>query len=107
MTTITARKAAIRISSRRQKPSIARFIRGRYLRDQVGHHRAAPFDVALRSHVALEDRREGVLVADVEVAERGDRHVHVERLEPRAEAALGLPARDNAAQQLEALKLTE
>jgi hypothetical protein len=57
--------------------------------------------VALPAHVVLEEGAERVLVGDVEHAERGDRHVDVDRLDVAAERALGLAARDHLAEQVD------
>ena len=40
-------------------------------------------------------------LADVEYAERGDCHVHLERSTPLAKGAASLAARDDAAQQVD------
>src|SRR6186713_1509022 len=48
--------------------------------DHVGHHPAASAEVPLGAHGPLEDGAERELVGDVEHAERGDRHVGVDRI---------------------------
>src|SRR2546421_385630 len=69
--------------------------------DQFGHHLAASAQVALRSHLALEDRAESVLVGHVEHAEGGDRLVHLDRVDVLAEAAGGLAALDDATEAVD------
>ena len=59
--------------------------------NQIGDHGAAPADIALRAHVALENRAEGVLVGDVEHAERGDRLVDLDRVDVAAEQPSAWP----------------
>lgn len=52
---------------------------------QVGHVRQ-PLDPGLRPQQrAVEDRRQGVVVAQVEVGQTGDRDVQLHRVDPRAE----------------------
>src|SRR6185295_10356207 len=81
-------------------------VRGGYLEFDVAQDRIDHLGAASRkgfggSHVALEDRRKGRTIGDIEERQGADRHMQIDRIDILAEDACPLAPRQQIAQSVD------